>query len=61
MLAFLGYFGVYGFYAGVVDMVGAGWALAGSSLIAVGALVIAAAGIAMIQTRPPETDDPPLG
>jgi len=59
LVAFVAYFGVYGFYAVLVQSIGLGWALAGAGLIAFGAFVIAAAGIAMIKSRPPRLDEGP--
>ena len=56
LLLFVGYFGVYGFYATLADSIGEVWALAGAGVIAVGALIIAAVGIAMIQSKPPGFD-----
>lgn len=57
LLLFIGYFGVYGFYNTLADSIGAGWALAGAGVIAVGTFVIAAVGITMIMFRPPERRD----
>jgi hypothetical protein len=57
LVAFVGYFGVYGFYAMLAASIGQGWAIAGSALIALGAVIIAAAGITIIKTRVPELDE----
>jgi len=57
LLLFTGYFGVYGFYNTLADSIGTGWALAGAGVIAVGTFVIAAVGITMIMSRPPERKD----
>ncbi len=59
LLAFVAYFGVYGFYATLADSIGEFWALAGAGVIAVGTLVIAAVGIAMVKSRPPDFDRAP--
>lgn len=56
LLLFLGYFGVYGFYTTVVESIGSGWALAGAGVIALGSLIVAAVGVTMIRTRPPDLD-----
>lgn len=59
LLAFIAYFGVYGFYVTLADSIGAAWAFTGAGLIALGTLIIAAVGITMIKSRPPETEEVP--
>lgn len=61
LIAFVAYFGVYGFYVMLAGDIGEFWALAGSALIAAGTLVVAAVGITMIRSRPPEQDGEPDG
>lgn len=55
LVLFVAYFGVYEFYWTVVPSVGEGWALAGAGLISIGTFIIAAVGIALIQSRVPES------
>jgi hypothetical protein len=52
---FVAYFGVYELYWTIVLSVGEGWALAGAGLIAIGTFIIAAVGIAMIQSQVPDS------
>ncbi len=54
LLTFVGYFGVYGFYTTLADSIGEVWAFVGAAVVAVGVLIIAAVGITMIKSRPPE-------
>lgn len=59
LVAFVAYFGAYEFYAQLVDSIGQGWAIAGTVVIALGAVIIAAVGIAMIESRVPLSDEGP--
>ena len=54
LLVFIAYFGVYGFYAMLANIIGEIWALTGAGVIALGTVIIAVVGITMIKARPPE-------
>lgn len=51
IVAFVAYFGVYGFYDVLADRIGHGWSLFGAALIALGTVVIAATGITIIRSQ----------
>ena len=59
LVLFLAYFGVYGFYATLVDNIGEAWALAGAGIIAIGTFIVAAVGITMVKSIPPKIDTAP--
>ena len=59
LVLFLAYFGVFGFYQTVVGSIGEIWALAGAGVIAIGTLIVAAVGITMVRSMPPQIDAAP--
>lgn len=58
IVAFVAYFGVYGFYDVLADRIGQAWALSGAILIALGTIVIAAIGITIIRSQAVEWKNP---
>ena len=57
LLVFITYFGVYGFYVMLANIIGEIWALTGAGVIALGMVIIAVVGVTMIKARLPETGE----
>jgi multidrug transporter EmrE-like cation transporter len=51
LVAFVAYFGVYGFYTMTVESLGEGWAFLYAVFIALGTIIIAAVGVTIVRSR----------